>query len=121
LPVSRREVCPACDKDVHVCLMCQQFDPSAAKSCREPTVDEVKDKQRANFCDLFIPDSGAYERDPERGARQAQSELNEFFGVTTEHPLQDSKPDAQALLDQREEQAQKAQSELETLFGVDKK
>ena len=121
MPVSRREVCGACEKDVHVCLMCQQFDPRSAKSCREPTVDEVIDKQRANFCDLFSPDPGAYERDPERGARQAQNELNDLFGVTTEHPLQDSKPDAQALLNQREEQVQKARSELETLFDVNKK
>ncbi len=101
--------------------MCQEFDPRSAKSCREPTVDEVKDKQRANFCDLFNPDPGAYDRDPERGARQAKNELNDLFGVTSEQPMENSKPDAQALLNEREEQAQKARSELETLFGVDKK
>ncbi len=93
---------------------------TAAKDCREPTVDEVRDKQRANFCDLFSPDPGACERDPEAGARQARQDLQALFGVQSETQVKDI-PDAGELLKQREEQADKARSELEDIFGLGKK
>ena len=33
---------------------------AVAKHCREPIAEEVKDKERANFCDYFKPRPGAY-------------------------------------------------------------
>jgi len=123
LPFSRRDVCPACEADLHVCRMCRQLDASVAKSCREPVVDEVRDKERANFCDLFSPDTQAYERDPQAAARAARQNLESLFGdhseTVTSKPA--AAPDAQALLEQRKTRAVKAQSELEALFGIDKK
>ena len=53
LPLRRRDECPACGTDLHVCRMCEFYDPSVAKSCREPIAEEVTDKERANFCDYF--------------------------------------------------------------------
>ena len=48
LPLLRLEECPACNAEIHVCKMCEFFDPSVAKSCREPVAAEVRDNRRAS-------------------------------------------------------------------------
>ncbi len=84
-------------------------------------MEEVRDKQRANFCDLFSPDPKASERDPDRGAREAQQDLQALFGLADESATRvTAKPDSQAMLKQREQRAEQARSELEGMFGIDK-
>jgi len=60
LPLRRLDVCKACNAELHVCKMCVDYDTSYAKHCREPTAEEVRRKDEANFCDFFKPTSGAY-------------------------------------------------------------
>ena len=79
MPLRRLEVCPQCDSELHVCVMCQFYDTSVAKSCREPIAEEVRDKQQANFCDYFAPRPGAY-TPPDAEAVQAQAKLKALFG-----------------------------------------
>jgi ribosome-binding protein aMBF1 (putative translation factor) len=79
LPLMRRDECPACRAELHVCRMCRDYDTSKAKHCREPTAEEVSDKQHANFCDFFAPREGAYT--PASGAAaEAKSALEKLFG-----------------------------------------
>jgi hypothetical protein len=52
--ISRTAECPTCDADVHCCLNCHNYDPSAHNRCREPQSDWVSDREKANFCDFFI-------------------------------------------------------------------
>jgi hypothetical protein len=60
--------------------MCVDYDTRVAKHCREPTAEEVREKDRANFCDHFKPRPGAY-TPPNRGEiERAQSELERLFG-----------------------------------------
>jgi len=40
--------------------MCIEYDTSYANHCKEPTVEEVRKKDEANFCDHFKPKIGAY-------------------------------------------------------------
>ena len=54
-PISRAEVCPSCDADVHCCLNCLNYDPSAHNRCREPHSEWVSDREKGNYCDLFLP------------------------------------------------------------------
>lgn len=54
----RRDECPKCHADAHVCRNCKHYDPAAYNECREPSADRVQEKDRANFCDFF------YGRDP---------------------------------------------------------
>ena len=54
-PITRAEVCPACDADVHCCLNCLNYDPSAHNRCREPQAEWVSDREKGNFCDYFLP------------------------------------------------------------------
>ncbi len=82
-PFSRREECPACHADLHVCRMCVFFAPSQAKACREPIADEVKDKQRANFCGYFQANPRAWQPTPDH-REQARSNLEALFGGASE-------------------------------------
>jgi hypothetical protein len=51
--VGRRESCPFCESDLHVCLNCRFYDPGSYNDCREPQAERVVDKGRSNFCDYF--------------------------------------------------------------------
>jgi len=53
VPISRRDFCPKCMADLHACRQCYWYDVHAAKQCREPMVEWVADKEKANFCDYF--------------------------------------------------------------------
>ncbi len=53
--VGRREECPSCGSDVHVCKNCQHYDPKIYNECREPQAEVVREKDRSNFCDFFVP------------------------------------------------------------------
>ena len=80
LPLSRRDECARCRAELHVCRMCIEYDVAVAKHCREPTAEEVRDKQGANFCDFFRPRPGAF-RPPEQTAiDSARTELERLFG-----------------------------------------
>ncbi len=80
LPLSRRDECPRCRAELHVCRMCVDFDLRVAKHCREPTAEEVSDKTRANFCDHFAPRAGAYVASDTSAAERARQELERLFG-----------------------------------------
>ncbi len=55
--VSFREECPHCQSDLHVCLNCQFYDESAHNECREVSAENVKNKERNNYCEYFSPSS----------------------------------------------------------------
>jgi hypothetical protein len=80
LPLLRLDICPACRAELHVCRMCTDYDTSVAKHCREPTADEVRDKERANFCDHFKPRPGAFTPGSTVAADRARAELEKLFG-----------------------------------------
>ncbi len=80
LPLRRLEECPRCRAELHVCRMCVEYDTSVATRCREPTAEEVRDKERANFCDFFGPRPGAYTAVNTTDADRARAELDKLFG-----------------------------------------
>ena len=47
LPLSRRDQCPACFADLHVCRMCRHFDADSRRGCREPVAEAVRERERA--------------------------------------------------------------------------
>lgn len=80
LPMRRLDVCPACRAELHVCRMCVDYDRGVAKFCREPTAEEVREKDRANFCDHYKPRPAAF-RPPDTAAIDtARAELDRLFG-----------------------------------------
>jgi ribosomal protein L40E len=105
LPLRRLEECRKCGAELHVCRMCEWYDTSVAKHCREPIAEEVKDKERANFCDYFKPRPGAYSA-PTDAAAKAKAELDALFGG--------------AKSDAPQTAADKTRAELDALFGKKK-
>jgi hypothetical protein len=76
--ISRSDECPQCGSDVHCCLNCDNYDPYAHNKCREPQAEWVTDREKANFCDFFIPNSlsaSAATSSPVRDARSAFDNL----------------------------------------------
>lgn len=107
LPLSRRDQCPDCGVDLHVCRLCRQFAPGLPDDCREEDAVQVRDKAAANFCDFFAPDPNAFdgaELSAEAGAKQ---QLAALFGESGD----DSAADTPAST------ADSLQREADRLFG----
>ncbi len=51
----RENNCPSCSKPTRVCRNCRWYAPGRPNACEEPMADEVKEKERANFCEYFEP------------------------------------------------------------------
>jgi hypothetical protein len=81
LPLSRLDQCPSCQVDLHVCRMCLHYDDRVAESCTEDDALEVKDKHKANFCDYFKPNPGAYDPAEIEASRKARDQLAALFGA----------------------------------------
>ena len=107
LPLSRLEECPDYSNYLHVCRMCGYFDPNVAKSCREDDAEEVKEKERANFCDYFKPRAGAFDTALGAAEQRARGKLDALFSDAAEQA------DAAAADDSLQE--------AESLFGNGKK
>jgi hypothetical protein len=80
LPLSRLDECPQCEVQVHVCRMCVSFDPSVTRSCTEDDAEDVRDKERANYCDFFKPRTDAFDAAYAAADRKASEQLDQLFG-----------------------------------------
>lgn len=106
LPLQRLDECKQCGAELHVCKLCEWYSTSVAKHCRETIAEEVKDKERANFCDYFKPRPNAYSNAAQTQAEKAKSELEAMFGGGTKAGAQSAEPTA----------AERARAELEAMF-----
>lgn len=68
----REATCLRCGKPTRVCRNCRHYAPGRPNECREPMVERVLAKDRANFCELFDPT----DRPAETG-RQSQDALRD--------------------------------------------
>lgn len=82
LPLSRFDVCKQCRAELHVCKQCIFHDVTVAKQCREPIAEEVRDKQRANYCDYFVIRHDAFRPVATEVVQQARSQLDALFSNT---------------------------------------
>lgn len=103
LPLQRLDECKRCGAELHVCKLCEWYSIAVAKHCREPIAEEVKDKERANFCDYFKPKPDAYSTVGTNAASRAKSDLDALFGAGKPADVQPSA-------------AEKARAELDSLF-----
>lgn len=115
VPIGRRDECPSCSADLHVCRMCGFYDPSVSQSCREPVADEVYDKEKANFCGYFKVNPRAHQSGDSSEAEAAKSKLAALFG---EEGTERSSGGAE---DGPQSEAEAAKAKLEQLFGIDGK
>ncbi len=55
--VGTRDACARCDADLHCCRNCRFYDPAKHNQCSEPQAEWVRDKEAANYCDYFQPNT----------------------------------------------------------------
>ena len=53
--VGRSDICPHCGNDLRCCKQCHFYEPRAYNECKEVGAERVVDKERANFCEYFMP------------------------------------------------------------------
>jgi hypothetical protein len=77
--IGRRDECQHCHADLRCCMNCKFYDQSAPKQCREPNVELVREKDKANHCDYFLfretAAAGAPAQDAETSRRKALDDL----------------------------------------------
>ena len=79
LPLTRRDQCPECSVELHVCKMCVHFDPAAPAQCREDDAEDVKEKELAKFCEWFTPSEKAFDPERKSEADVAREALEAMF------------------------------------------
>jgi len=114
LPVGRNNACNSCHAELHVCKMCEFYDPHVSDSCREPIADSVSNKERANFCGYFKPKPCAYQPADSHAQSAALTQLNTLFGndSKTEHQNRSQEESATSA-------NKKAKQQLDDLFSSD--
>lgn len=50
-----RDLCIDCGRELHICRHCFFYKPGLYRDCAETVPDEVRDKERMNFCEYFRP------------------------------------------------------------------
>jgi len=81
LPLGRTEECAACGSPLHVCRLCRFYDRSRPKQCREDDAEEVREKERPNFCDYFKPRAGAFDAQRASAEQAAIDAATALFGL----------------------------------------
>jgi hypothetical protein len=78
IKVGRRDSCPHCDADLHVCKNCRHYDPGLHNQCSEPEASFIRDRDKANFCAHFdFRDSAAPTEDD--SVAKAKAKLDSLF------------------------------------------
>ncbi len=79
--VGRRDSCPHCGADLHVCKNCRLWDPSIHNQCREPEAAFIRDREEGNFCAHFdfkeYKEGESPASDP--SVDKAKAKLNDLF------------------------------------------
>jgi hypothetical protein len=83
LPLGRRDECPGCRAELHVCHMCRHYDARRARQCRELAADGVQDKTRVNDCGWFVPRPDAYQGGGAAVWQHARGALDALFDGAT--------------------------------------
>lgn len=96
LPLSRQDECPGCGNYLHVCRMCQHFDPAVTRQCREEGAEEVKEKDRLNFCDWFAASETAFDAQRKAEEDRARQELDALFSGTGDNETEAGAPMSEA-------------------------
>ncbi len=80
LPLSRQDECPRCASYMHVCRMCENYDATVTRQCKEDGAEDVLEKTRPNFCDWFIASFDAFNGKEKELEDRARRDLDALFG-----------------------------------------
>ncbi|MDY7029635.1 MAG: hypothetical protein SVR04_15195 [Spirochaetota bacterium] len=63
-----------------ICLNCVFYSPGSHWDCRETIPEQVKDKERSNFCDYFRLGSNYRGDRPQKGPGEQRKAFDDLFG-----------------------------------------
>ncbi len=77
--VTRQDVCPHCNRDLRCCKQCKYYDQGAYNECKEVAAERIVDKERANFCDFYMPKGSEGSGGNFNRAKEAKEALEALF------------------------------------------
>ena len=77
--------------------MCIHFDTGVPRQCREDGAEEVREKERLNFCDWFVASEQAFDAGRKSEEDQARDALDALFDGSG-----DNEPDSDTPLSEAE-------------------
>ncbi len=77
--VGRKDECPHCGADMHVCKNCTLYDPNLHNKCREPESAFIRDREAANFCMHFDFKNQDGAPGVDDSAAKAKAKLEDLF------------------------------------------
>ena len=80
LPITRLMQCKACNADLHVCRLCQFYNPRLHQKCNHDMAEPAREVDIANFCDYFKPRPDAFKPADKSSADAARAQLEALFG-----------------------------------------
>ncbi len=79
LKITRSSLCPACKKELKVCLNCKFYEEGAHWDCLENIPEQIVDKERANFCEYFVYVDRINRKYQEKLQKDLEEARNKFF------------------------------------------
>ena len=76
---TRNDICPKCGIYLKSCIQCKNYDPNSYHSCKEPMIEEVSDKNSANFCEYYKPNSTNISNSSYKKKDDVLNELDKLF------------------------------------------
>jgi len=114
-PISRHATCSQCFNELHCCRLCRHYDAKRNMQCFEDRADPPLQKENANFCDFFAPQTGAFQEKTATKTDAARSELGALFSGEADESDFDVSTGEPSEADLSEEQ--RARKKLDDLFG----
>lgn len=78
--VYRTTECPLCSNDLHCCKACKFYSTGSHNDCRESSAENVRDKEKANFCDYFVINKDLNTSNEKSKSDAARDAFNALFG-----------------------------------------
>ena len=76
-----RATCDSCGMYWHCCMNCRFYDSAQPNGCRNPGVELVADKEKANFCEEFmLADRGGDGATVKSDSRGSKRSFDALFG-----------------------------------------
>jgi len=72
-------LCPHCGKPLKICFNCRFYDPNAYHQCKESVEEQVLQKDRANFCELFVMSNQSSSDEQLRKKEEARKKFLSLF------------------------------------------
>ncbi len=76
---ARGDDCQKCGQALRCCKNCERYNPSAYNECSDPSAERIVDKEKGNFCDLFLANTKTTTGAKATSKSETMQRLEELF------------------------------------------